>query len=231
MKLSTKILLTFMTFLLGIFIFSGLILKREFLKIDKTDKFWDFKNKTLFKFSHLSIDGGNLAFVAVKNNPNKSGIIFKERFDNLIKYHVKNDTLFVKFDPQLYEKDQLKWNRRSKLGVIIFYDKLKSVNINNGLADLEIMNNQKIELDIKGLSDVSVIGNGLVSDSLLVTVQGRSVLNFDGGEKTIKIKYLEALIEDSGKVNIEKVTSEKTKVKLDKKSIITLGAGSMNLLR
>jgi len=145
MKLSTKILATLLLLLLGGVLYSNIVLKQEYNKIDKSDNYWTYGKILDQPFKHLVIKGGNLSHIAFEPSPKYSVRVLRDwegYHEGRVKAYTKNDTLFLDF-PQtpkgLYEKFWMK----SMTLVRIFAPEIVSVegfNTNFGMFRLKQKN-------------------------------------------------------------------------------------------
>ncbi len=158
MKLSTVILLTTFLLLLVAMVMSNILLKKQYDQLDKSNLYWNYEKLLGQPFSHLKIEGGNLTNIAFEQNEKASIQISKnwrETESSLVKAHVYNDTLFVKFPlvaKDAYEKEYL---RRSTM-VRIFSPHLWSVEGFNTNFTLYKLKQKSISVCLSGKSNVVV---------------------------------------------------------------------------
>lgn len=158
MKLSSVILLTTFSLLLVAMVVSNILLKKQYDQLDKSNLYWNYKKLLEQPFSHLKIEGGNLTQIAFEQNQHASVRISKnwrETESNLVKAHVYNDTLFVKFPlvaKDAYEKEFLRWNTM----VRIFSPYLWSVEGVNTNVALYKLKQKSISVTLSGKSNVVV---------------------------------------------------------------------------
>lgn len=158
MKLSSVILLTTFTLLLVAMVVSNILLKKEYDQVDKSNLYWNYDKLLEQPFSHLKIEGGNLTNIAFEQNEKASirtSKNWREAVSTLVKAHVYNDTLFVKFPlvaKDVYEREFL---RRSTL-IRIFSPYLWSVEGFNTNIALYKLKQKNISVTLSGKSNVIV---------------------------------------------------------------------------
>ena len=161
MKPTSKILVGLgLLFATGLFA-SNMLLKKEYDKLDKSDKYWTYQNILDQPFRHIHIDGGNLTRIVFTPSPNYSVRVAKDWLGNAkdgLKVSVKNDTLYLTIPntyKDIYEKNYLRWSTVLR----IFAPTLQSITGNNTnflLAksvnpDLTVMLRGKSELEVESL--------------------------------------------------------------------------------
>lgn len=158
MKLSSVILLITFMLLLVAMVVSNVLLKKQYDQLDKSNLYWNYEKLLEQPFSHLKIEGGNSTQIAFEQNKNASIRISKnwrETESSLVKAHVYNDTLFVKFPPgakDAYEKEYLRRNTM----VRIFSPYLWSVEGANTNFSLYKLKQKSISVTLSGKSNVIV---------------------------------------------------------------------------
>ena len=158
MKLSSVFLLTTFSLLLIAMVVSNILLKKEYDQVDKSNLYWNYDKLLEQPFSHLKIEGGNLTNIAFEQNEKASirtSKNWREAVSSLVKAHVYNDTLFVKFPlvaKDVYEREFL---RRSTL-IRIFSPYLWSVEGFNTNVALYKLKQKKISVTLSGKSNVIV---------------------------------------------------------------------------
>ena len=165
MKPTTKILFTMLLLFIAGIVLSNIALKDEYEKTDKNDLYWTYGQILEQPFSHLVIEGGNLSKIAYEPGKSASVRVYKQWIgfeQGVVKAHVSNDTLYVKFPTTYkdqYEKDWLSWNTL----VRIFSPQLLSVNGVNTNLELYKFNQKKLDVNISGKSgfEVETMDNSL----------------------------------------------------------------------
>jgi hypothetical protein len=167
-------------FIAGI-VLSNIALKNEYEKTDKNDLYWTYGKILEQPFSHLVIEGGNLTKIAYEPSKSSSVRVYKQWIGfekGVVKAHVSNDTLYVKFPSTYkdqYEKDWLAWNTL----VRIFSPQLLSVNGVNTNLELYKFNQEKLDVNISGKSgfEVETIDDSL--DSLHINGSDSAEIVFE----------------------------------------------------
>lgn len=181
MKLSSRILLSMLILLVAGLLLSNIILKKEYNKIDKGDLHWNYTTVLQQPFKYLKIDGGNITNIAFEQNKNYSVRVLNDwqRYHpELIKSHVKNDTLFIKFVYNGSNQNEKEWMKWTTL-VRIFSPELLSVEGFNTNFEMFKLNQKSITANISGKSKFEVESMIPDMDSINVVQKDSASVEFE----------------------------------------------------
>lgn len=126
-------------------------IKKEFSKIDTTDRQGAYYIKEeLPQFRHVVLKGnrfGNVQFYQRKNQSLiRYGGYIKDKFD----WNVKNDTLYIDFNDPIFKKDITNFfdGRNTLKNVIVYYDTIETID----------QDHNKSYLNSKNLKSLKIIG-------------------------------------------------------------------------
>jgi Putative auto-transporter adhesin, head GIN domain len=234
MKLTTKILLILLLlFTSGLFA-SNMLLKQEYLKIDKTDIYWTYSKILEQPFKHLKIEGGNISNIAYEQSKTASVRVFKDwrAFDeHSIKAQVANDTLYINFPNtyhDLYEKEWLKWN----VTVRLFSPELLSVTGSNTNFEMYKVKQKNLSVNISGKSKFEVESMDTNFDSLRITQSDSSAVVFEMSpeykkSESFHVHYVNASVRGASVLDIGHAQVDSLQLSVSDSSGVLLSGGTM----
>jgi len=181
MKFTTKIIVTILLLIIAGLVFSNVILKREFDKVDKTDIYWNYEKVLEKPFKYLKITGGNISNIAFEQSPHPSVRLLQEwkRYHGgHIKANVQNDTLYIDFDfspPNPFEKFWL----RGSTPLRIFSPELLSFTGYNTNFEMFKARQASINVNVSGRSRFELESMTPDLDSLSVAESDSSEVVFE----------------------------------------------------
>ena len=199
MKWSNVILSTTLaTGLAGIF-GSNAIMKKEYDRIDKSDKYWNFTKFTDKPFKHIKITGGNVSNIAYEQSPYSAVKVisaWRGSTDGTVSAVVTNDTLkidFVNGYKDVYEKHWLS----DAVTVRITGPVVESVTGTDTKLVLNKFNHPSLKVDLHGNSRLIVNSYRNHYDRIDVNQGDSSVTTFTMSNETftndiIRIKEVNA---------------------------------------
>jgi hypothetical protein len=209
LKLSTTILLISLVLVtLGLFA-SNLVLRGEYNKLDKKDKFWNYITILNKPFSHIKINGGNTTNIVFE--PSQSSTVrvvkyWEEKNKGSVKTTVNNDTLYISFTDKV-NKPENKYEIDGANLVHISAPQLLSVDGNNTNIALQNIKQSSLSINAKGKSDVSIESITNNFDALNITQRDSSKIAFEmspdfKGSRIINIQHLKADIYNYSQLDI-----------------------------
>jgi hypothetical protein len=199
LKLSTTILLLSLVLVtLGLFA-SNLILRSEYNKLDKKDKFWNYTTILNQPFKHVKINGGNTTNIVFEPSQSTSVRVIKyweEKNKGSVKTTIKDDTLYISFTDKVNKPDN-KYEIDGADLVHISAPQLLSVDGNNTNIQLQSIKQSSLSINAKGKSEIiieSAINN---FDNLYITQSDSSKIALEmspefKGSRIINIQHLKA---------------------------------------
>jgi len=154
MKWSNRLLMALLILLAGGILTSNMVLKNEYVKVDKTDNYWNYSKVLEQPFKHIKIEGGNNTKIVFEQSPHYSVRILNDwqRYhSSLVTSLVKNDTLFLKFIYTGKEGNEKNYMKYTTL-VRIFAPQLLSVDGNNTNFEMDKMRQKNIAVSMSGKS-------------------------------------------------------------------------------
>jgi hypothetical protein len=182
MKFTTKILATVFLLMIAGLVFSNVILRREFDKVDKTDIYWNYERVLEKPFKYLKITGGNITNIAFEQSPHPSVRLlqdWKRYHGGHIKAQVQNDTLYIDFDfspPNPFEK---MWLRGGVTPLRIFSPELLSFTGFNTNFEMFKARQTSINVNLSGRSRFELESMIPDLDSLTVKQSDSSEVVFE----------------------------------------------------
>jgi hypothetical protein len=181
MKLSIKILITTFLLLLGSLLYSNIVLKREYDKLDKSDRYWTYAKILGEPFKYLKITGGNLTNIAFEQSPKYSVRILRDWAgyrEGRVRAQVINDTLLVDFPQKSKDLFEKYWMRNQTL-VRIFSPELLSVECFNTNLGMFKMKQKSITVIASGKSSFELESLYKNLDSLNISQKDSSEVVFE----------------------------------------------------
>ena len=215
MKWSNVILSGYLvTGLAGIF-GSNAIMKKEYDRIDKSDKFWNYTKFTDKPFKHIRITGGNVSNIVYEQSPHSAVKVMQAwhgSTDGTVKAVVSNDTLTIYFAngyKDLYEKYWL----RDAVTVRISGPLVESVTGFDTKLVLNKFDQPSLKVDLKGNSRLVVNSYRTHFDRLDVNQGDSSLTTIAMSNETftndiIRIKEVNAIGRSVSLLNLRSVSVE-----------------------
>lgn len=158
-KLSTTILVMVLLLAVAGVFASNVILKKQYDKIDKSDRYWNFTRVIQQPFSHVKITGPALSKIIFEPNKTASARVSnfwdKAQRDSVLKLSVNNDTLYINFSDKGLHSDEREWLAGQQY-LRIFAPQLKSVSGNSINFSTENLSQNDIAINVSGRSTVDI---------------------------------------------------------------------------
>ncbi|MFK7775815.1 MAG: hypothetical protein AB8F94_27075 [Saprospiraceae bacterium] len=139
----------FFTLIFGMY-YTNIILKKEYLKIDLSDKFKNYISYNTETYSVINIEGSNGYPIEIKNGKSNDVKVLRSRKNHFKKTHVK-DTLFIEFTGANISNDQ-SFSNETPTGIIIETNTLSKIIVSNTYNRMEGFSGQAMEIILKNSS-------------------------------------------------------------------------------
>lgn len=221
---SKKIILGLMLILLGAITYNGFWLKKQFALIDKSDLYWEFdKKEALASFTHIRIDGGNMIYLNIVDGI-ENKLFSKSEPVTDFTFTISNDTLNLKFAPELFTK-RIAGKRWRNYRIVVGCAHLKSVVLNDSYSDMELKSSDSLTIETNGFSILKVKSSNAEIKSLNLKLSGNSVIFFSDDKNPLQTDFLNVQLLDSSFVNLNKTVAKSFVPTLKDNARIYYGSG------
>ena len=235
MKWSNIILLTTLgTGLAGIF-GANAILKNEYDKIDKSDKYWNYKGITDKHFKHINITGGNVSNIVYDQSPKSSVKIMRSWHgvdDGTVRADVSNDTLNIHFINSYKDVFEKFWLREA-VPVRIAGPVVQSVTGMDTKLVLNKFNQPTLNVNLRGNSRLVINSYRTTFDRLDVQQSDSSLTTLAMSNEVftnniIKIKEVKASGSGVSLLNLRSVSVEHLQLAMSDSASVALSGYSLD---
>ncbi|NCD68807.1 hypothetical protein [Mucilaginibacter agri] len=238
LKLSTMILLvTLILITVGLFA-TNLALKNKYDKLDKNDKYWDYKTILSQPFKHVKVTGGNVTQIEFEPS-NKPAVrvsdYWKEyKKDTTVRAYVKDDTLYISLAETSKDAGVKDWQRSNSL-VRIFSPELLSVDGSDVTMILSDIKQKNLNVNLTGRSNLFIHTLNNNFDTFNIVQRDSCVTNFEmsddyKGPKKINFQHIKADVFDHSSLNIRNGYADDFKLNMSDSSFVMLSGKSINRL-
>jgi len=223
MKKSKKIIYGLILILFVGIGYNGFILKKKFDEIDKTDEYWDYPVQKKLNFSHIKIEGGTKTYVNITPGT-KNKLYYKSKIEANFKYSVTNDTLLLKFSPNLYSS-KVNQRRIRKYKILITYKDLKSLSLNDSYLDFDIETMDDIKIKAKGFTTLKIDNNEAKLDTLMMNISENAYVTFRNTKNPVEINFLKAKLTHNSFADFTSIKAKTFLPEIHGESKIGIGSG------
>lgn len=236
LKLSTTILLvTLLLITVGLFA-TNLALKNKFDKLDKNDKYWEYKTILSQPFKHIKVIGGNVTQIEFEPSDKPAVRVadfWKEyKKDTTVRAYVKDDTLHITLQATSKDASVNDWQRGNPL-IRIFAPELLSIDASDITIKLSDIKQKTLNVNLTGRSNLAVETLNNNFDTFAITQRDSSTTSFqmaDGynGPKTINFEHIKADLYNHTALNISNGFAKDLKLNMGDSSFVMLSGKSIN---
>ncbi len=135
-------------------IFTNVILKNEFLKIDLNDKFKNYLSYNLQPFSVVDIEGSNGYPIEIKEGKSNDVKVLRSRKNHFNKKLIQ-DTLFIEFTGANISNEQ-SFSNETPTGIIIESNSLSKIIVSNTHNRIKGFSGKQMDIELKNSSTVEI---------------------------------------------------------------------------
>jgi len=186
MKWSNIILSTSLVAVLAGIFGSNVLMKKEYNRLDKSDKYWNYTKLTDKPFRHIRITGGNVSNIVYEQTSHNAVKVLRAWHgseDGTVKAEVTKDTLQITFLNQykdLYEKYWLK----DAVTVRITGPVVESISGSDTKVSMNKFNQPSLKVNLTGNSKLIVSSYRNNFDKIDVSQADSSVTTFTMSNET-----------------------------------------------
>ena len=232
MKLSVKLLVAATFCLVVLFFVNAYSIKSEYLKINKNDRFWNFKKVDVKPFKYLKVVGNRVIsgkLLLIRGNENKLRVSPKMFEKTHFAYN--GDTLMVSFE---FTKKDVPLYQNQNIEIALFCPEVSQIFLDNQMLVVQGFKQQYMQIFSQKDSDIRLDKNDF--EKLNVHLGNNTHLNFESqivNEVTPNyyLDEIEIVMRNNTSVKMENVFPEKVKLRNEVSSKITMNGETLNKLR
>jgi hypothetical protein len=153
----------FFTLISGM-VYTNIVLKNEYLKIDLSDKFKNYISYATETFSVVSIEGSNGYPIEIKNGKSNDVKVLRSRKNHFNQIQVK-DTLFIEFTGANISAEK-SFSNETPTGIIIESNTLSKIIVSNTYNRIEGFSGKEMDIELKNSSIAEIADCNLKSLNL-----------------------------------------------------------------
>lgn len=234
MKLTSKILLTFLLlFIAGLFV-SNAVIKREYERVDKGDLYWNYAVVLQQPFRHIRINGGNVTRIVYEQNAKPSVRVLKfwQGYSaGTLKPYVKNDTLYLEFPNVTNNPNERDWMKYQAM-VRVFSPELLSVTGSDTRFEMLGVKQPDFNVVLTGRSTFEMESMQTEFNSLKIAQQDSSEVIFEmspdyRASSSFHVKRVEAKVTGVSLLDLGHAQIDSIKLDVADSSGVMLSGGTM----
>ena len=233
MKFTSWAIVVLLATLLISVVVVDILLKRQYVALDKSNVYWTYTSILDTPFRYLKIKGGNQSNVVFEQRPTCSVRVnedWRRNFKGEVRATVSTDTLYLDFDFKTSDPFVRDWLKRTTT-VRLFGPELTYVEGSDTRFEMENISQKGIRVSLIGRSDFEVEYRDLRIDSIIVSACDSSRAIFELAPEVraagpLKVKQVRADLRGVAFMDIAPAFVDSLSLKMEPRTSVSLSGAA-----